>query len=497
MSDSEPVPVGGSRVTEPLRSGITLPSATNVVIASMIGAGVYTTSGFALADLGSPILVLAAWAVGGLLALCGAFSYGGLARRFAESGGEYLFLSRALHPAAGYVAGFVSLLAGFTGAIAFAALTFEAYWRGMAGGSADGPSAGLIAGWPAGTIAVGLVVLAGLMHGFRVSMGTRVQDSLVWLKVTMLVAFLVFALGTLVTADPLTPWAGLATAVAPPDDGLFATFAVSLMWISLSYSGFNAAIYITSEVRDGGRTVRTALWAGTLAVTLIYLALNAVFVLAPPSELVLGKQDIAAETARYIGGPIFEKLFRGTILISLATSVLSLMMTGPRVYAKMADDGVLPKRFAFRAAAPGWGIFAQGVLAIVVIQLASLRQLLSYLGLTLSLSAALTVTTLFVLRRRGESIVVFGYPWTPFVFVFGTLGISAVAGTQRPIELAVAVGTLGFGVLAYALQTRFGRRGQPVQLGGTETGREPLDGEPTELGETTDGFADRQRGEPG
>jgi amino acid transporter len=477
-----------------------LSSAINVVIASMIGAGVYTTSGFALADLGSPILVLAAWAVGGLLALCGAISYGGLARRFAESGGEYLFLSRALHPAAGYVAGFVSLLAGFTGAIAFAAMTFEAYWRGMAGGSgsAEGSSVGL----PAGTIAVGLVVLAGLMHGFRVSMGTRVQDGLVWLKVTMLVAFLVFALGTLVTADPHTPWAGLATAVEPPDVGLFATFAVSLMWISLSYSGFNAAIYITSEVRDGGRTVRTALWVGTLAVTLIYLALNSVFVLAPPSELVLGKQDIAAETARYIGGPTFEKLFRGTILISLATSVLSLMMTGPRVYAKMADDGVLPKRFAFRTAAPGWGIFAQGVLAIVVIQLASLRQLLSYLGLTLSLSAALTVTTLFVLRRRGESIVVFGYPWTPLVFVFGTLGICAVAGTQRPIELAVAVGTLGVGVLAYALQTHWGRRPQSVQLGRRETGREPLDGEPldgesTGFGESPDGFVDRQRGEPG
>lgn len=447
----------------PLRSGITLPSAINVVIASMIGAGVYTTSGFALADLGSPGWVLAAWAVGGLLALCGAVSYGGLAQRFAESGGEYLFLSRALHPAAGYVAGFVSMLGGFTGAIAFAALTFEAYWRGMSAGTPDAAAAsigwGMLEGLPNGSIAAALVVLAGMMHGFRIRTGTRVQDLLVWLKVTMLTAFLLFAVISWFVAAREIAWVGLATAAEPPTDAFLATFAVSLMWISLSYSGFNAAIYITSEVRDGGRTVRSALWIGTLAVTLIYLALNAVFVLAPPAELVRGREDIAAAAARYIGGELFEKLFRATILISLATSVLSLMMTGPRVYAKMAEDGVLPKRFAFgtrrpggsRGETPSWGIFAQGVLAITVIHLASLRQLLSYLGLTLSLSAALTVATLFVLRRRGEQVAVIGYPWPPLIFVVGTLSIAGIAGKQKPIELAVALATLAVGLLAYAI----------------------------------------------
>lgn len=445
-----PIPPAASpvRVVE-LRNEISLFSAVNVVVASMIGAGIYTTSGFALADLGSPLLVLAAWATGGALAICGALSYGGLAQRFTESGGEYLFLSRAIHPAAGYVAGFVSLLAGFTGAIAFAARAFEAYGLGMMG-TPDGSNP-----LPDGTIAGMLVLAAWLVHGFRSRAGTRMQDLLVMIKLAMLGAFLLFAFVSL-----RQPWQGLATAAEPPTGPLLATFAVSLMWISLSYSGFNAAIYITAEVRDGGTTVRRALLIGTLVVTLIYLLLNAVFVLAPPAEAVSGKQDIAAEAARYVGGPIFERLFRVTILLSLATSVLSLMMTGPRVYAKMAEDGVLPQWFAFRSEVPGRGVFAQAVFALIVIGFASLRQLLSYLGLTLSLSAALTVAVLFVLHRRGETSHVPGYPWPPLIFVAGTLIIAGVAGSQRPVELGVTAGTLAVGLIAYGLHRGHGQ-GRP------------------------------------
>ncbi len=434
-----------------VRNEISPFSAINVVVASMIGAGVYTTSGFALADLGSPLLVLAAWAVGGVLAICGALSYGGLAQRFTESGGEYLFLSRAIHPSAGYVAGFVSLLAGFTGAIAFAARAFEAYWLGMMG------TVGAANPLPDGTIAGMLVLAAWLLHGFRTRAGTRIQDLLVTIKVGMLAAFLLFAFVSL-----RQPWQGLETAVERPDGPVIAAFAVSLMWISLSYSGFNAAIYITAEVRDGGTTVRRALLIGTLIVTLIYLLLNAVFVLAPPAAAVLGKQDIAAEAAGYVGGPVFEKLFRITILLSLATSVMSLMMTGPRVYAKMAEDGVLPQWFAPRADVPGRGVFAQAVFALIVIGFASLRQLLSYLGLTLSLSAALTVAVLFVLHRRGETIHVPGYPWPPLIFVIGTLIIAGVAGSQRPVELAVTAGTLAVGLIAYWLHLALGDKKRPT-----------------------------------
>ena len=423
-------------------SGVSFFSAVNIVIASMIGAGVYTTSGFALADLGSPWLVLLAWGVGGLLAICGAISYGALAERFTESGGEYLFLSRALHPAAGNVAGFVSLLAGFTGAIAFAASTFEAY--------ADGLFGLYLSEWTnRGWVASSLVATAAVVHGFRLRVGTRVQDSLVVLKLAMLTAFLLFALFSL-----RQPWQGATTAKSGWADLSVVTFAVSLMWISLSYSGFNAAIYITGEARGSGPMVRRALLCGTLVVTLIYLFLNGVFVFAPPADAVIGKHDIAAEAARAIGGNAFAAAFRVAILVSLATSVLSLMMTGPRVYAKMADDGVLPKFFRFDTEVPRAGIFVQAIFAIVVIRLASLQQLLSYLGMTLSLSAALTVASLFVLRRRGEVIDLPLYPLPPLVFLGGTLVIAVVAGIEKPIELAFAVATLIVGLIAAPFSRR-------------------------------------------
>lgn len=436
---ASPDPNSGVAHDPAKRGAIGLFSAINIVIASMIGAGVYTTSGFAIADLGSPILVLLAWGISGSLALCGAVSYGGLAQRFSESGGEYLFLARSIHPAAGYIAGFVSLLAGFTGAIAFAALTFEAYLMGMV--TTGGDTSPL----PAGVIASSTIIIAWLMHGFRVRAGTRFQDLLVVLKLAMLLAFLAFAGVSLGR-----PWEGMATAGQRPEGWLvLPTLAVSLTWISLSYCGFNAAIYITEETHHGGKTVRDALIIGTLIVTTLYLLLNAVFVLAPPASEVVGKEDVAAVAARYVGGAKLETLLRYVILLSLATSVLSMMMTGPRVYAKMAEDGVLPGWFKFDAELPGRGVFAQGVLAVAVVSIATLRQLLSYLGLTLSLCAALTVAAIFVLKRRGEPVEVIGYPWTPLAFVIGTLAIVLTAGTQRPIELAVAAATLAVGWFAY------------------------------------------------
>lgn len=441
-------PAGG----DPTERGVSFFSAVNIVVASMIGAGVYTTSGFALADLGSPLMVLAAWAIGGLLAMCGAISYGALAQRFSQSGGEYLFLSRAIHPAAGNVAGFVSLLSGFTGAIAVAALSFEAYMKGFFDPSHDGFASQSMLFHP-GVIACSLVVAAAVLHGFRVQTGMWIQDALVVLKLVMLVAFLLFAVVSL-----QQPWQGMATAIPRPTDSHpIVQLARSLVWILFSYTGFNAAIYITGEVKQSGATVRRALWVGTLIVTVLYLALNAVFVLAPPSSLVLGKPDIAAEAAGYIGGDRFKFLFRITIVVSLATSVLSLMMTGPRVYAKMADDGVLPPWFRIRTEVPRTALWAQAALAIAAIQLATLNDLLSYLGITLSLSATLTVGSLFVLRSKGDPVAVPFYPWPPLVFVVGTLVITLIAGIDRPVQLMVAGGTLAIGIVAY----RFGSARKP------------------------------------
>ena len=419
---------------------ISLFSAVNLVAASMIGAGVYTTSGFTLGDLGSPYLVVAAWIVGGVIAICGAICYGALANRFTASGGEYLFLSRAVHPAAGYIAGFVSILAGFTGATAFAATAFESYM----------PKWGILAELPVGTIASIAIVVGALLHGIHAKLGTPVQDIMVVSKFVLLFIFFCVA----ATSYPES-WDGLNKAATKPFS--LSAFAVSLMWISLSYSGFNAAVYVASEVREPQINVARSLLIATVLVTVLYVMLNTVFVFASAPADIVGQQEIAVISARKIGGANFESLIRAVLLVSLATSISAMMMSGPRVYAKMADDGVLPPWFRFQSTAPTVAIVLQAILAIAVVQLSTLKDLLSYLGFTLSVSAALTVATLFLLRYRGDKVPVPLYPWPPLIFVSATLMIATIAGIQKPVECIAGVVTLAVGLVVYSITRKASR----------------------------------------
>jgi amino acid transporter len=405
-----------------------------LIIANMIGAGVFTTSGFALGDLGSPNRVFAAWIVGGIIALAGAISYGGLVRRMTESGGEYLFLSRVIHPVAGFIAGWVSLLAGFTGAIAFAARAFETY------AFPTRPD------WlPSGVAASGMVLLAAVLHGLRVQTGAASQNVAVVLKMILITGFLVFA--AIVAM-------GQGAAPAPPELGPFsiAAFAGSLVWISLSYSGFNAAVYVAGEARDAQRQAPRALWIGTIIVTVVYVALNAAFVYLPPFESVVGKEDVAAAAAQAIGGSTAAVWIRIITVLALITSVFSLVMAGPRVYARMADDGVFPKFFRFgERGAPTAAIMGQAALAIAVIAISDLRDLLSYLGFTLSMSAALSVCSLFIIAKREgrQAVSVWGYPFTPLFYVLVTLILAGIAGWRQPLQLMAAIITILSGSVVF------------------------------------------------
>ncbi|WP_442508914.1 APC family permease [Novipirellula sp. SH528] len=417
-----------------------LGSAMFLVAASMIGAGVYTTSGFTLAALGSPGWVLAAWATGGVIAICGAICYGALARELTESGGEYLFLSRKLHPIAGLMAGWVSLLAGFTGAIAFAATTFETYL-----------------GWqdamPKGAIATLVVVFAAILHTVGVRPGARVQDFVVILKFLLITAFVVIAVAMHSSASVDVP-AETSVSEAVSWTAFSLTFATQLMYISLSFSGFNAAVYIAGEVNNASRNVPRAMLWGTCLVTLCYLLLNAVFVLAAPSEAIVGQPDVATKAAEAIAGETFASFVRVVILLGLFTSVSAMIMSGPRVYAKMAEDGFLPGWFRFSGRIAGKppvaAIWAQATLGIIVIYASDLERLLSYLGFTLSVSAALTASLLFWVRgKSGARIRPLLYPITPIVFVGGTLLAATLSAVNSPVQAAVGLGTIAFGGLLY------------------------------------------------
>ena len=364
---------------------------TFLVIANMIGAGLFTTSGLSLGDLGSPHLVVLAWVVGGVIALSGAISYGMLARAIPESGGEYLFLSRAAHPMLGFIAGWVSLIAGFSGAIAFAATAFASY--------VAPDDAGMVT---LKSIATASILVSGVCHGLRPRSGALIQNAVVLSKLVLLGAILVVAISRLSTGS----WPGLSAEVEPLTGWRMArTFAVSLVWISLSYSGFNAAVYVAGESTEAKRVVPRALVVGTVMVLVLYVLLNAVFVYSSPPHDIKWKEDVAAIAAKSLGGPAFEKFVRWTIAACLLTSVLSMMMAAPRVYAKMANDGLMPAFLRFQGDSPIGATVLQMCAAVLLVSFSDLRSLLSYLGLTLSVSAACTASCLFLPKVRTRPLM--------------------------------------------------------------------------------------------
>lgn len=408
-------------------------TAIALIIANMIGAGVFTTSGFSLAELGSPERVLAAWVVGGVLAICGAISYGALARLIPSSGGEYTFLSQIFHPFVGFTAGWISLLAGFTAPIAAAAHVLEAY--------ASSASGLTLASGAVGSIAI---LVAGLMHGFRVEIGARLQNGVVGLKLLAILAFIAFGWLHLPARPPLVE-------LRPFEIG---AFSVALVWISFAYSGWNAAVYVAGEVRDPDRTLFRSLWLATALVTGLYLALNAIFVYAAPVAELAGRPDIGAVAAEALGGAGLRRALSALVVVALFTSVSSMTMAGPRVYARMAEDGLFPVWFKSQAAVPRAAVTLQVGLALAVFWVAPLAQLLSYIGFTLGLSAAATVFAAVVARRRvGPKVMPFpGYPWIPAIFIGFTLIAAAFMATRRPSEALLGLLTVAAAAPIYWLR---------------------------------------------
>jgi amino acid transporter len=415
-------------------------AATALVVANMVGTGVFTTSGILVRILGSPWLVLLTWLLGGVLALLGALCYGALAERIPESGGEYLFLSRTLHPVAAYVGGWLSLIVGFAvplGALAYAFAEYLQPW--------------LPAGVSPRVVATLLMVGASLLHFGSISFGARVQAAIVIAEVILITLFASFGLGRLYPN-------GFHTT---PVDGNVGKMGLALVIVSFAYLGWNAAVYIGGEVKDPRRNLPRSLILGTSIVTLLYLALNALFVFAAPVEALSGRIDVAHVAAEVVGGTWLAKAVSGLVSLALALCVSALTMTGPQVTARMARDGLLPRRLAGEPGRPPRvALVVQLVLGLVALWTATFERILTYVGFTLGISTIATIVGLCRLRlKEGPAMRVPGWPWVPGVFLAFGIASTGVTVVQRPLEGLVGLATLSVGVLAYFLQKRHGLGG--------------------------------------
>ena len=429
----------------------------------MIGTGIFTTTGFLAGDLGAPGIVLWSWVAGAACALLGALCYSELAVNMPQSGGEYVYLRTAWGPVWGFMSGWVSFFAGFSAPIAVAALAFASYLSHVC--AACGGAAPLIALGTHGLrmeigmtqlIAAALVVFLTILNVVGVRHSARFQNVFTSFKIAVLAGFIALAF-----LAGHGNWSNFTTpAVRTSSSPLPEQFAVSLFYIYLSYSGWNAATYVAGEVRAPGRTLPRALIWGTAAVTLFYLILNVVYIYAAPLETLKGQVAVGAVAASALFGSRVGLAFSGLMALSLIASVNAQVMTGPRVSFAMAHHG------AFFSAAgrvhPRWrtpwiAILAQG-LCTLVMTVTPLADLMQYVGFTLSLFTALGVASLFRLRRREGwrrlPAISFAWPLIPVLFLIPEIWI-VIWGIQiKPFVSLAGIATVATGALAFETARR-------------------------------------------
>jgi APA family basic amino acid/polyamine antiporter len=294
-------------------------------------------------------------------------------------------------------------------------------------------------------IGVGAIVLACMAH-LRLRRGVNLQNVAVAIKLSLLIAFAAVG-GWIVQRQPST--GSEVAAAVPPFDVM--SFAMTLVWISFAYSGWNAAVYVGGLVRSPRTALPRALMMGTACVAIVYLAVNAVFLYAAPVDAIAGRPDVAAVAAVAIGGHMLGVGVSLLVALALFTSISAMVMAGPRVYARMAEDGLFPAWLGVGGAVPARAVLFQGAAAIAVVWNAELVEVLGYVGFLLGLSAAATVASLVYARHRegAGAVPITGYPWVQVGFIAATLAISTLMAVRDPRAVAIALGSVALGVPIY------------------------------------------------
>lgn len=438
-------------------------SAAAIVVSNMVGTGIFTTSGFLAGQLGSANLILGIWAVGALCALLGSFCYSELGINYPSSGGEYVYLTEAYGPTWGFMSGWISFFAGFSAPIALAALAFSDYVGYFVPSVkqanaqftlGSGEMAFKIGG--AQLLAAGLILVFTLINLLNLKQVARVQNSLTGLKVVVLLVFIFFGL----TAGAGN-WAHFSTpAVRNVNTSLAAQFPISLFWIYLSYSGWNAATYIAEELKRPERTLPMALTVGTVLVSALYILLNVVFIYSTPLENMKGEIAIGSITARNLFGSEVAGIFSALMALSLTSTVNAMVTIGPRLYYAMAKNGAffpIAARIDEKRHVPTVAILCQG-LCSMILTLTPFPQLVYYIGFCLNFFVVISVGTLFVFRRRPGwqklRVVSFAYPLVPAIFILIGIWMTVYGLTIQPVVSMAAVLTIAAGAIVYRLRLR-------------------------------------------
>ncbi len=441
-----------------------LRSATALVIANMIGAGIFTTTGFQAADLRHPLIIFVLWVIGGTLALLGALCYAELGAMMPKAGAEYVYLRETYGPAFGFMSAFVSLIAGFSAPIAAATKSFVIYVSHFFPFLAEDPTLGGVVS-VVDLIAVGLVWLLVAIHVRAVRSGTGFNDFMTVFKVAGIAA-IILAAASIGRGD-----ASNLVTVSPSfqelrSTDMLAAMGTSLIFVMFCFAGWNAAAYVASEMENPQRDLPRALLLGTTTVLLLYLGLNAVYFYGADVDELAGQVEVGLVASRTLFGPSGVSMVTVVLCASILASASAMTLVGPRVYYALGKD--FPA-FAFLSrtrstGAPAIALIIQGVVTSVIILSGRVDQIQQFSGFTLSLFASLAVSCVIVLRVRSPELErpfkAWGYPVSPILFLAVSGWMMFWAFRGRPVESTLSLLTVLVGGLLFAIFVGKGKRGR-------------------------------------
>ena len=406
----------------------------------MIGTGVFTSLGYQLVKIQSVFPLMMLWIVGGIVALCGTLVYSELGTALPPSGGEYHLLSRIIHPSIGFGAGIVSATVGFTAPAVLAAMALGSYLSAVIPGLNQ-------------TLIAAIVILG--FHGLHmtsVTWGTKFQDGSTAIKIGLILIFIAFGL-FMDAPQSISIWPKLGDGTVL----LSAGFAVSLVWVSYAYTGWNSAVYVAGEIHDPKQNISRSMLMGTAFVMVLYVLLNYVFLYSAPTDAMVGQVEVGYISGIRIFGKMGAKIIGIGISILLLSTVSSYVYIGPRIMQIMGEDhafiGFLKEKNSDEI--PLNAFWVQLGISFLFILKSSFEQVLMYAGISLIITTTLTVISLFILRVNEPDLdrpyKVWAYPFTPMIYLIINCWILFYSFRESTFEFMVGIGIITTSIALYYL----------------------------------------------
>ena len=417
-----------------LKKKVSFLTAASLVVANMIGTGVFTSLGFQLSSVQNTWSILFLWLAGGGLALFGAFAYAELGTHFRESGGDYIYLSRLFHPLLGYLSAWAGLTVGFSAPVALAAMAFIKYLMPFGFENST---------W----LAVAIIVVIGLMHSFTIKHSSRFQNVTTFIKVFFIIILLVLAF-----VLPGGSANGFNFSRSWRHEVMLPGFAVSMVYVSFAYTGWNAAAYIAGEMKDPLRNLPRALIISTLFVALVYILFQYALLKNAGIAELQGKEEVTFISFSHLLGSTGGKWVSVFIAIQLVATISSYLWVGPRVTAAMANEHHLwqPLAKQNQHGIPVRAVWLHVAISIALVLTGSFEKVLLYAGFVLQLMASLTVASSLRLHVKNNSIFTSPLkPWLQIIFLLFNAYVLVLTFINRPLESLIGIGILGIGIVIY------------------------------------------------